>query len=62
MNRPARYQCPNCKEYIRAMVKETRNEYNGVFRRRACEKCGVIIETLEKITDFHVVHEKNRRQ
>jgi transcriptional regulator NrdR family protein len=49
------FKCPNCGSYVRAPVKETRNEFGGVFRRRRCEQCKIIIETLEQITGFHKV-------
>lgn len=47
------FKCPNCGRYIRGAVRETRNEFEGVLRRRKCEECGIIIETLETITSFH---------
>lgn len=53
MSRPMHFKCPNCRQYIKAPVKETRNESDGVFRRRYCEKCGIIIETMETITEYH---------
>lgn len=53
MSRPMHFKCPNCRQYIKAPVKETRNESDGVFRRRYCENCGIIIETMEKITEYH---------
>ena len=59
MSRPMHFKCPSCNQYIVAPVKETRNEYDGVFRRRTCEKCGVILETLERITEYH---EKQKRR
>ena len=62
MHKPTHFQCPNCKQYIRAGVKETRNEYNGVFRRRVCEKCGVILETLEKITNYYEMYGKGTKE
>lgn len=53
MSKPKHFQCPNCKNYVRAPVKETRNDGEGVFRRRCCEMCGIIMETLETITEYH---------
>ena len=60
MDRPTHFKCPNCSGYIRAPVKETRNEYGGIFRRRRCEKCGVIIETLEQMTSYHALNSSGR--
>ena len=53
MSKPKHFKCPNCGKYIRGPVKETRNDGEGVFRRRRCEECDIIIETLEQITEFH---------
>lgn len=53
MSKPMHFKCPGCGAYIRGHVKETRNETDGIFRRRVCEECGAIIETLEKIDGFY---------
>ena len=53
MSKHKHLKCPGCGAYIRGHVKETRNEYDGILRRRVCEECGVIIETLEKVSRFY---------
>lgn len=59
MSKPKHFKCPGCGAYIRGPVKETRNEFDGVFRRRVCEECGLIIETLETIKAFYVVKKRS---
>lgn len=58
MGKPMRLKCPNCGKYIRGAVRETRVDFEGIVRRRMCEKCDIVIETMEYITGFH---EKKRR-
>ena len=42
-------KCPACGEYIKAPVKDTRMQGDGIFRRRLCERCGRMIVTMERI-------------
>lgn len=53
MSRPMHYKCPNCGKYIRGAVKETRMDRGGIYRRRVCENCQIIIETMELIVGFY---------
>ena len=53
MSKPMHMQCPSCNRYIRAPVKETRNECGGIMRRRYCEHCGIIIVTMERIKEHY---------
>lgn len=48
-----RLKCPHCGEYVHALVKESRVLNGGIFRRRVCEACGVIIVTNESIERFY---------
>lgn len=50
MSKPMHFKCPNCGEYVRCPVRETRMDLGGIYRRRDCEVCGIVIETLELIT------------
>ena len=53
LSKPMRMKCPECNAYIRAHVKETRVDARGIFRRRVCENCGLIIETLEHVENHY---------
>jgi len=53
MSKPMHLKCPACGKYIRGAVKETRMIGDGIMRRRVCEKCNVIIETIERAYEYH---------
>lgn len=53
MSKPMHLKCPNCKQYIRGPVKTTRMECDGIMRKRLCEKCGIMIVTMEEIVETY---------
>lgn len=45
-----KFVCPVCGEKVGGPVRDTEPRYNGFFRYRECENCGVVFVTEEKIT------------
>lgn len=53
MSKPMHFKCPNCGQYVRCPVRETRMDRGGIYRKRVCENCQIIIETMELIVGFY---------
>lgn len=47
------FKCPNCNQYVRAPVSDTRTIDDFIRRRRRCEKCGWTLLTNEFIVAYH---------
>ena len=51
-------KCPECGMYIRAPVRCTRMQGDGIQRRRQCERCGRMIVTMETVVGHYRKRER----